>query len=112
MAVNRKGTDYEQFEAELLNNQEIRREYEALNPKYEIIRRLIMQRNKLRMSQAQLARKVGVKQPAICRFETGNSNATLNTFIKVASALDLSIELRAMNTNRKAKKASRRVARV
>jgi predicted transcriptional regulator len=112
MAAKGKGTNYEEFEAELLDNQEIRREYEALNPKYEIIRRLIIQRNKLRMSQAQLARKVGVKQPAICRFETGNSNATLNTFIKVARALDLNIELRAINTGRKVKKVSRRVVRV
>ena len=111
MVVNRKGTSYEEFEAELLKNQEIRKEYDALNPRYEMIRCLIAQRNKLRMSQAQLAKKVGLKQPAICRFEMGSCNATLDTFIKIARALDLNIELRAGTTDKRAKSVSRKLHR-
>ena len=93
MAINKNGRNYEEFEAELLKNKEICKEYDALNPKYEMIKLLIMQRNKLRMSQTQLAKKVGLKQPAICRLERGSSNITMGTFIKVAHALDLNIEL-------------------
>ncbi len=95
MAVNRNGTKYEEFEAELLKKPEIRRQYDALKPKYEIIRSLIERRNKLHISQAQLAERTGMRQPAICRLEKGDYNTTLSTLFKVANALGLDISLKA-----------------
>jgi transcriptional regulator with XRE-family HTH domain len=59
-----------------------------------MIQRLIKRRNQLRMSQSQLARTVGTRQPAISRLERGDfSNVTLSTLIKVARALDLDIDI-------------------
>lgn len=87
-------TNYEEFESELLQNPEIRKEYEDLKPKYELIHRLIKRRNQLRMSQSQLARTVGTKQPAISRLERGEfNNVTLSTLMKVANALDLDLDI-------------------
>lgn len=88
-----KGTRYEDFEAELLKDPEVRKEYEALKPKYMLIRTLIERRNELRMSQAQLARTVGVHQPAICRLERGDGNMTLSTLFKVANALNMKLDI-------------------
>ena len=65
--VNKKATDFEEFEVELLKRPVVRREYEALKPKYDMIRGLIERRNQLHISQTQLARMVGTKQPAISR---------------------------------------------
>ena len=93
--TNKRGTKYEDFEAELLRKPEIRREYEALKPKYEMIQSLIERRNQLRISQTQLARIIGTRQPAISRLERGDYNTTLNTLFKVANALDLDISLKA-----------------
>lgn len=93
--ANRKATRYEDFEAELLKKPEIRKEYEALQPKYDMIRSLIERRNQLRISQKQLAEIVGTKQPAISRLEKGDYNTTLSTLFKVADALDLDISLQA-----------------
>jgi predicted transcriptional regulator len=92
--ITNKGTKYEDFEAQLLSNSTIAKEYESLKPKYTMIRCLIERRNRLRMSQAQLAKKVGMKQPAICRLEKGDHNITLNTFFKVTNALGLDISLK------------------
>ena len=91
--TNKRGTKYEDFEAELLKKPEIRREYEALKPKYEMIKALIERRNQLRISQTQLAKAVGTKQPAISRLERGDYNTTLDTLFKVASGLDLDIDI-------------------
>lgn len=91
----KKATRYEDFEAELLKRPGIRKEYEALEPKYEMIRSLIERRNQLKLSQTQVARIIGTKQPAISRLEKGDYNTTLNTFFKVADALDLDIYLKA-----------------
>jgi len=87
-----KGTRYEDFEAELLKDPEIRKEYEALKPKYMLIQALIEHRNKLRMSQAQLASIVGTHQPAISRLERGDGNITLSTLFKVANALNTKLD--------------------
>jgi len=91
--VNKRGTKYEDFEAELLKKPEIRSEYEALKPKYEMIRILIERRNQLRISQTQLAKTIGTQQPAISRLEGGDYNTTLDTLFKVASALGLNVNI-------------------
>lgn len=91
--TKKKETNYQEFEAELLEKPGVRAEFEALKPKYEMISSLIERRNQLRISQTQLARVIGTKQPAISRLEKGDYNTTLRTFFKVADALDLDISL-------------------
>jgi DNA-binding XRE family transcriptional regulator len=93
--TTKKATRYEDFEAELLERPGIRKEYEALKPKYEMIRSLIERRNQLKLSQTQVAKIIGTKQPAISRLEKGDYNTTLNTFFRVADALNLDIHLKA-----------------
>src|SRR3972149_10892164 len=93
--ANKRVTNFEEFEAKLLKKPEIRREYEALKPKYDMIRSLIERRSKLGISQAELARIIGTKQPAISRLEKGDYNTTLSTLFKVADALDLDVSLKA-----------------
>jgi DNA-binding XRE family transcriptional regulator len=100
--ANKKTTNYEEFEAELLKRPGIRKEYDALKPKYNIIHSIIERRNQLQISQARLAEIVGTKQPAISRLENGAYNTTLSTFFKVANALDLDISLEARRGNRRA----------
>ena len=89
--ADKKGTNFEDFEAELLRNPKIRREYEALKPKYDMIQAIIERRNALRLSQVRLAKLVGMQQPAISRLENGGGNTTINTLFKVANALELDV---------------------
>lgn len=88
-----KGTNLLDFKKELLENGKAREEYERLKPKYELIHALIERRHQLRMSQERLAHITGTKQPAISRLERGDYNTTLGTLFKVASALDLDIDI-------------------
>ena len=98
--VNRKATNYKEFEAELLKDPEVRKEYEALKPKYDMIRSVIKRRNELQISQTQLAKSIGKQQPAISRLENGDHNTTINTLFEVANALDLDISLKARTKTR------------
>jgi predicted transcriptional regulator len=86
-----KGTNFKDFKAEMLKDKNILDAYNALSPKYEIIETIIARRNEKSMSQRDLARLVGMKQPAICRLERGDKNITVQTLFKVADALDLEI---------------------
>ena len=89
-----EGTDFKDFKAELLKKPDIRRQYEALKPKYEIIQAIIARRNELSISQRELARLVGMHQPAICRLERGDHNIMIGTLFKVADALDLDVDVK------------------
>jgi len=91
--TNGNSTRYQDFETELLNKPGIRKEYDALKLKYDLVRTIIERRNQLQISQTRLARIIGTRQPAISRLEKGDSNTTLNTLFKVAEALDLDIAL-------------------
>lgn len=86
------GTNFIDFKDELLRRPSIRREYDALKPKYELIQAFIARRNELSLSQRQLARLAGMQQPAICRLERGDNNITVETLFKVADALKLNIQ--------------------
>ena len=89
-----KETNYDKHREELFRNPEFRRKYEALEPKYNLIRALIRRRNELRLSQVQLAIIAGMQQPTISRLENGGSDATIGTLLKVADALNLDMEFR------------------
>lgn len=88
-----KPTTLDDFEAELLKDHDFRREYEALKPKFVMISRLIERRNQLKLSQTQLAKMVGMRQPAISRLERGDYNTTLGTLVKVIDALGLDLDI-------------------
>ena len=87
-------TSFDNHKEELLKNPEFRRKYEALEPKYNLIRALIRRRNELHLSQRQLANIIGMQQPAISRLENGGSNATISTLFKVIDALNLDVEFK------------------
>ena len=89
----KKSIKYEDFKAELLADQEVRAEYEALEPEFRLIRSIISRRNELNVSQEQLARLVGTKQPGISRLERSDGNVTINTLRRIADALDADLDI-------------------
>jgi predicted transcriptional regulator len=84
---------YKQFKAKLLRDKEIRKEYERLGPEFELVRLLIRKRLEKGLTQHELARKVGTKQSAISRLESGRYNPTMSVLQKVAKALGSKLEI-------------------
>lgn len=79
---------YKRLKAQLLKNKEFRKAYEDLGPEFALVQMLIEKRLESGFTQAELARKVGTKQSAIARLESGNSNPTVVFLEKIAKALD------------------------
>jgi transcriptional regulator with XRE-family HTH domain len=73
-----------------LKDPEFRKEYEALEPEYQLARSIIELRLKRGITQKELAEKIGTKQSGISRLESVNthSNPSLSLLEKVAEALD------------------------
>lgn len=78
---------WEDLEKELFADPKVRKEYDRLAPRYAIISDLIALRLERRMSQKDVAEKLGTKQSAIARLEGGNVNPSLEFLQKIAQAL-------------------------
>ncbi|MFA7301612.1 MAG: helix-turn-helix transcriptional regulator [Candidatus Shapirobacteria bacterium] len=80
-------TKWKDFKKKLLSEPGVRKEYERLAPRYEIIKKLIELRIENEMTQAQLAKKLNTKQASISRFESGNVNPTVDFMLTISQAL-------------------------
>lgn len=54
---------------------------------------LIMARHRAGLRQTELAAKVGISQSSLARIESGRTNPTLKTLLKLAAALDMRLSL-------------------
>jgi HTH-type transcriptional regulator/antitoxin HipB len=81
-------TTLDEYIAERLENDpEFRRGYERLGPLYSLISDVIGLRLDAGITQAELAARMGRQQPAIARFEAGNTVPTLTFLQDIAEAL-------------------------
>jgi len=64
-----------------------------LEVEYSIISQVIQKRLEKKMSQKQLAEKIGTKQSAIARLEGGNTNPSVAFLEKVSKALGSKLQI-------------------
>ncbi|MCL5746760.1 MAG: helix-turn-helix domain-containing protein [Patescibacteria group bacterium] len=86
--------DWKTFKKELFKNREVKKEYERLKPEYALIAAIINVRIKKGITQEQLARKLGTKQSAIARLESGRSNPSIEFLGKLAQALNSNLQIK------------------
>lgn len=78
---------YKRLRARLLKKKEFRKAYNELKPEFVLVRMVIEKRIEQGLTQAALARKMGTKQSAIARLESGAANPTVSFLKKLAKAL-------------------------
>jgi len=84
-----------QHKERLLKNAKVRKEYDKLEPEFQLAQSLITARLKKGWTQAELARRVGMQQPNIARLEGGDyDRVSLPTLKKIARALGTRIQLK------------------
>ncbi len=81
----------EDFKREIFKRPGVRKAYAEMQPEFQIIRKLALERTKKGFSQRKLAKKIGVTQSALARFETGNINPTLSFIQKITTGLGLKL---------------------
>jgi DNA-binding XRE family transcriptional regulator len=84
---------YKNIKKKILSDPEIFKTYQELEPDFFLIQKLIEKRLKQGITQASLAKKIGTKQSAVSRFESGTYNPTLKFIYKVADALDIRVRI-------------------
>ena len=89
-----KMTPHKQLKAELLRDPEVKKVYNDLAFEFEIIKAIIRVRAQKRLTQREIARKIGVAQSALARFESGRTNPTLSFLKKVTAGLGLKMTVK------------------
>ena len=72
---------------------DVKEEYEALGPQYEIICAEIKCRKALGITQKELAERMGTAQANISRFESGSYNPSLAFLQKMAQSLGKTLKI-------------------
>lgn len=80
-------------------NENTKRTIETSEKVISIIRKITDARIRLNISQRDLAKKCGIQQPALARIETFKIIPKINTLIKIAECVNISIE--ALNEQQK-----------
>ncbi|MEK7521640.1 MAG: helix-turn-helix transcriptional regulator [Patescibacteria group bacterium] len=91
--MKRQHLDFEIWEKEALKDPKLRVEYDKLQPQFAILRARIEKR----LTQKELAQKIGTKQSVISRLESGRANPSLSFLKKLAQALNSHLEIRFNN---------------
>lgn len=89
-----KAIPFAKLKADLMKDPQFRAEYEKLAPEFAIARTIIQARVKRKISQGELAQKVGTGQAVISRLENASASPSLSLIKRLANALDLKLEIR------------------
>ena len=79
---------------EQLKNPEFKVEYDAVEPEFQIIKTMLDGRNKLNLTQKDLAELSGITQADISRLENGNANPSIRTLKKLAAAMNMTLDIK------------------
>lgn len=78
---------FEELKNEILADPEAKREYDAMEPEFQLILALLELRNEQNLTQQELAERTGINRSDISKIEHGNANPSLKTMKRLAAAM-------------------------
>lgn len=85
---------FDTIKRRILKDPETKRLYDELDMEYKLIEALIKKRAQKKLTQKELAAKIGVEQSALSRFESGKVSPTLSFVKKVTAGLGLRLTVK------------------
>lgn len=76
---------FEDLKKELLSDKETRKEYEALEPEFQLLKAMLDARIEQNLSQQDIADRTGINRADISKIENGNANPSLKTMKRIAN---------------------------
>lgn len=86
-------TKIAELKKKLMSNPEFREEYERADAEFQLIEALVRARTRAKLSQAEVARRVGTTQSAIARLEGGGVSPSVSTLRRYAEATGAKLEI-------------------
>ena len=85
-------SSYSTFKQELLQNPEVKKEYDQLEPEFNIIQAMIDARKRENITQKELSERTGITQADISRIENGTRNPSLEMVKRLAKGLGMQLQ--------------------
>ena len=76
-----------------MQDEEFRKEYEAIQPEMDVIRALVDARNSQNLTQKELAERTGINQADISKIENGTRNPSLNLLKRLAEGMGMVLKI-------------------
>ena len=91
-------SSYKEYKEKVLLDPDVKAEYDALQPEYDIIQAMIDARNSQHITQKELATRTGITQADISRIENGTRNPSLAMVKRIAEGLGMQLRLEFIST--------------
>ena len=88
------------FLQEQLQDQEFKREYDNLQPEFDVIRAIVDARTSQKLTQKELAEKTGINQADISKLENGTRNPSINLLKRLAEGMGMSLKIEFVPKNK------------
>ena len=93
-------TNYKEFLNEQLEDENFKKEYDALEPEFSIVQAMLDARKASGLTQKELADKTGIAQGDISKLENGSANPSLRTLQRLAAGMGMRLKLEFVPSNR------------
>lgn len=84
---------YKEYKNKCLEDSNFKKEYDDLEPEYDIINAMIKARKKKGLTQKQLSELTGISQADISRIENGTRNPSLEMIKRLATGMGMRLKL-------------------
>ena len=95
---------HSELKEKALKRKNVKNAYEALEPEFSLLREFLRARQKVGLSQAEIAERMGTKAPSVTRLESsltsGKHSPSVATLKKYASALGCHLEIKLVENNK------------
>ena len=76
-----------------LENEEFKKEYEAIQPEMDVIRAIVDARTSQNLTQKELAERTGINQADISKLENGTRNPSINLLKRLADGMGMALKI-------------------
>ena len=91
--MTRRGRDVESWIRDKLKDPKFKKEYDALEAEFSLARELIGARVKAKLTQEQVAERMGTSQSAVARMESGRTMPSTTSLQKYAKAVGRQLKI-------------------
>ena len=85
--------NFDDFLETQLQDDEFRKEYERMQPEFDVIKAMVAARTSQNMTQKELAERTGIHQADISKLENGTRNPSLNLLKRLAEGMGMVLKV-------------------
>ena len=84
---------FDTYLKEQLTNEAFKKEYDALEPEFQVVRAMLDARMKQDLTQRELAERIGIDRSDLSRLENGTANPSLKMLKRIAEGLGMRLKI-------------------